>query len=97
MLGHGVVEIERRIFAAPGVVAPIDERSRLVRRADEERRAVIAHPGVVGGDVAERDVFDVADELLCLVVHAHAAGNAVAAGEDVDVLVRGEDLRRAAR
>src|SRR5438477_9523658 len=65
-----VIEIERRILAAPGVVVPVDEGGgERLRIADcglqiggEECWSVIAAPGVVSGDVVEGDVFQVADE-----------------------------------
>ena len=53
MLRHVVVEIAGRIFAAPGVVAPIDDGNFLLV-ADEDR-AVIAAPRFVGGKGMEMD------------------------------------------
>ena len=53
MLGYIVVEIARWIFAAPRVVAPIDDRHFLVV-ADEDR-SVIAAPRLVGGEGVEMD------------------------------------------
>jgi len=53
MLRHVIVEVAGRIFAAPGVVAPIDNR-HFVIVADEDR-AVIAAPGFIRRKRMEMD------------------------------------------
>ena len=73
-LRHDVVVIERRILAAPGVVAPIDQHRLAPLRADEKHRPMIAHPGVVRRNVVQRDVRNMSDELLRLGHDLGAAG-----------------------
>ena len=55
VLGNGVIEIEGRIFAAPGVVAPIDDGALApaVLVAHQKNRAVIAAPRFVGREMME--------------------------------------------
>jgi len=57
--GDHVVEVVGRVFAAPGVVAPVHD-GLLTRPARagplEEDRPVVAAPGIVGGVVMEEDV-----------------------------------------
>ena len=61
--GSHIVEIERRILAAPGVVAPIENNwleAHLL--ATEKRGAVITAPGIIGRNIPKRDVRQMADE-----------------------------------
>ena len=51
---RGGVEFPRRVFASPGVIAPIDGDRRLRPAADPDR-PVVADPGVVGRDAVEAD------------------------------------------
>ena len=54
-----VIEIERRILAAPGVVTPVDDREFVV--ALHEDRSVIPAPRLVTRDAVIRDVRTIAD------------------------------------
>src|SRR5438132_1231627 len=58
---HVVVEIERRILAAPGVILPIDECGRQMLPA-KKCRSMITTPGVVRRNVVQGDVFQIAGE-----------------------------------
>ena len=60
VLGNRVVEVERRVTAAPGVVGPIRDgafaHAAVVTR--EKNRAVIATPRFVSGEMMEVDAFE---------------------------------------
>ena len=89
-VGIDVVEVVRRILAAPGVVVPVDDRllAAVPWRALQENRAVVPAPGVVGGMVVEEDVAAVG-ALICQEppdVELHSGAGHV----DVHLLVIGE-------
>src|SRR5262245_41075515 len=55
MLRNRVIQIERGIFATPGVVAPVNDCSfaSAVAGAHHENRSVIAAPGLVRREMVE--------------------------------------------
>ena len=87
---NDVIEVIRRVLAAPGVEAPVDDRlfHPAVARAVDEDRPVVTAPGVVRGvmveeDVDRRDAFR-AEEL------AHPGFEVRIGDVDVHFLVRHE-------
>ena len=73
MARHLVIEIERRIFSAPGVVFPVDKRRRQ-SGAGEKHRAMITRPNVVGWNVMDGNVRHFADEIARLSEYLLASG-----------------------
>ena len=53
--GNDIVQIERRIFPAPGVVTPVNDRPfpRALVVANEKNGAMIAAPRLIGGEMVE--------------------------------------------
>ena len=60
VLGDGIVEVERRVFAAPRVVAPVNDRPLVdaVVVAHQKNGAVIAAPRLVSGEMMEQHLIE---------------------------------------
>ena len=94
------------VFAAPGVVVPVDDGMECrVLPVEEVSGAMVAAPGVVGGKLVEEDASHVASNLLqlfghmvlhTLVVHIDVYLFVLGQGLDED-MVRGEDGLNLAR
>ena len=62
---HDLVQVKGRIFAAPGIVIPIDDGEPRFLSTPDEYRPMIATPWFIGWDVEELDVtyVDVLQEM----------------------------------